>query len=170
MENPIIKYFLRFIILILVQIFILNNIQFSGYINPYLYIMFILLLPLNFPKWALLLLAFALGFTIDIFSNTLGLHIIATVAMAFARPTLLKIMLSKKELDTNSEPSIKENGTPWFFTYTLTLTIIHHMILFTLEVFRFNEYYKTIGRIVVSVIFTTLLIQITQYLIEKQRR
>ncbi len=56
---------------------------------------------MNFPNWALLILAFILGFFIDIFSNTLGLHIMATVAMAFARPTLLKILLSKKELETN---------------------------------------------------------------------
>ncbi len=170
MGNPIIKYILRFFALLLVQIFVLNNIQFSGYLNPYLYIIFIILLPLNFPNWALLILAFILGFFIDIFSNTLGLHIMATVAMAFARPTLLKILLSKKELETNSEPSIKENGITWFLSYAITLTVIHHFILFTLEVLRFNEYYKTLGKIIASVIFTTILIISTQYLIEKQRK
>ena len=72
-----------FILLVLVQVLVLNNIQFLGYIDPYLYILFILVLPVQMPRWFLLILAFALGITIDIFSNTLGMQAFATVFIAF---------------------------------------------------------------------------------------
>ena len=70
----VLKNIFRFIILVLVQVLVLNNIQFLGYINPYIYILFILSLPVRTPRWASLLLAFVLGLTIDIFANTPGMH------------------------------------------------------------------------------------------------
>ena len=74
---------LRFIFLILIQVFLLDNIQFMGYINPMIYVLFILLLPVRFPRWALLISAFAMGLIIDVFSNTAGMHTFALVFAAF---------------------------------------------------------------------------------------
>ena len=81
----------RFILLVLFQVLVLNNIQFLGYINPYLYILFILSLPVQMPRWFLLVLAFILGLSIDIFSNTLGMHAFATVFVAFFREGIIKL-------------------------------------------------------------------------------
>jgi len=67
MINSVIRYTVIFILLVLLQILLFNNIQFSGYVNPYVYIMFILLLPVEIPSWLLLILAFFTGMTIDIF-------------------------------------------------------------------------------------------------------
>jgi rod shape-determining protein MreD len=67
MINNIITSILRFVVLILVQVLILNNIHLGGYINPYLYVLFILLLPIETPKWAVLILAFFLGLGVDIY-------------------------------------------------------------------------------------------------------
>lgn len=83
----------RFIVLVLIQVLILNNIEFSGYINPFLYVLFILLLPFETPAWLLLVSGFALGLTVDLFMNTPGLHAAATVLTAFVRPFVLRILL-----------------------------------------------------------------------------
>jgi len=75
-------YIFRFIILVLLQIFIFSQIQFSNLINPYFYVLFVLLLPFDMPRSAMLLMAFFLGLTIDLFSNTLGMHAAACTWMA----------------------------------------------------------------------------------------
>ena len=80
---------LRFVLLVFFQVFILNNLQFGGFINPFVYILFILLLPFETPKWFLLVIAFILGFTIDLFFHTPGIHASATVFMAFFRHYVL---------------------------------------------------------------------------------
>jgi len=91
MINSILRYGLIFILLIMAQVLVFNNIQFSGYVNPYVYIMFILLLPVDIPAWLLLLLSFATGLIIDFFSGTPGMHTSATLTAGFVRPYVLLI-------------------------------------------------------------------------------
>lgn len=169
MTDVIIKNIIRFIGLLLLQVLILNNIQFSGYVNPYLYVLFILLLPFNTPNWLLIILAFLLGLSVDIFGDTLGLHATASVFMAFCRPTIMKLNYSKYELDIGVKPSVIEMGLNRFFAYSLILVSIHHVILFTLEVFDRHEFLLTFFRIIPSIIFTMLLVIISQYLFYKKR-
>ncbi|MBE0661734.1 MAG: rod shape-determining protein MreD [Bacteroidales bacterium] len=162
--NLSLQILLRFIILVALQVFILNNIHFGGYINPYLYVLFVLMLPYEIPGWALLALSFILGYTIDIFTNTPGMHLAATVFMAFSRPAVLRLLTQKQEYDPGSYPSLGSMGLQTFFTYAFLLVFIHHTSLFLLEVFRFSEILQTLMRSGLSMLFTMLLIIIAQYL------
>ena len=74
MANQLIKYGFIFIALVLTQVLVLNHIQFSGFVNPYIYVLFVLLLPMGSPRYVVLLLAFFIGLTIDVFSNSPGIH------------------------------------------------------------------------------------------------
>ena len=60
------KYFAKYLFLlpvyVLLQALILNQILFSSYINPFLYVILIIGLPIKTPKWFLLIYAFLLGF------------------------------------------------------------------------------------------------------------
>lgn len=86
MIRDLLKYTIMLVVLVLLQVLLLNNIQFSGYINPYMYVLFILLLPFETPRYLLLLLGFFLGLLVDIFSNTPGFHASATTFLAFCAP------------------------------------------------------------------------------------
>ncbi len=92
MINRILRFSLIFILLILLQVLLFNNIQFSGYVNPYVYIMFILLLPVEIPSWLLLIISFFTGLIIDLFTGTPGMHTSATVLAGFVRPYVLRII------------------------------------------------------------------------------
>ncbi len=164
MRNSLVINIIRFLLLIPVQVLILNHINFGGYINPYLYVYFILLLPLEIPGWLLLFSAFAMGYAIDLFSHTPGLHAAATVLMAFFRPLVIRSMGSRKDYESGMQPSIKDLGFVWFFTYSLILIFIHHIAFFYLEVFRFSNFFDTAERIVFSTLFTLIFVIITQYL------
>ncbi len=156
---------LRFFLLILLQVFILNNIYLGGFINPYFYIYFILLLPFEIPGGLLLLLAFLLGAGVDIFSNTPGLNISACLAMAYARPFVIRWISSGPDSLVGNNPSLKNQGLKWFLYYAISLILVHHFVLFYLEAFRFAEFFRTFIRMILSGTFTLLLVMISEYLL-----
>jgi rod shape-determining protein MreD len=157
-------YIVSFIVIVLIQLLLMNNIQFSGFINPYFYILFIILLPINIPKYLLLILGFVLGITIDIFSNTPGIHASATVFIAFLRP----FIINSYNLDDQEKmmiPSIANIGIKWFVKYVVIMIIAHHFFLFFVEVFSFSGILHTLLRCILSSIFTFVFILISQFLI-----
>ncbi len=154
----------RFVFLILFQVLILNNIQFGGYINPYFYIYFILLLPFETPRWLLLLSAFLLGILLDAFTNTFGLNASACVLMAFVRPFVISAISTGTEFMVGHSPSLKNQGLKWFAYYSIILVLVHHFALFYLEIFRFTEFFQTLLRVLLSSAFTLLIVFIAEYL------
>jgi len=148
---------IRFILLVLFQVLVLNNIQFLGYINPYLYILIILSLPVQMPRWFLLILAFFLGLTIDVFSNTLGMHAFATVLVAYFRDGIIKLFTNIEE-GNNPTPSFHTFGVSAYIKYVVIMVIIHHATLFTLEAFSFFQFWILLPKIILSSMVTILLI------------
>ena len=164
MTSKVLINIVRFAALVFLQVFILENINLRGYINPYLYIYYILVLPFEIPGWLLLTSSFLLGFTIDTFVGTLGIHTASSVLMAFSRPFVIKAIPSRKEFEPGMEPAISHLGFSWFFTYSIILIFIHHLALFYIEVFRFTDFFSTFLRVILSGLFTLLLVIIAQYL------
>ncbi len=152
------------LILIPLQVFLLDHINMGASVNPYIYVLFILLLPFETPGWLLLILAFFLGIIIDLFSGTIGMHASATVLMAFFRPIVMRIISAQRDFESGMKISIFETGFRWFFMYTFILVLIHHIGLFFIEVFRFSGFFRTLTMAFYSAIFTTFLIIIFQYL------
>jgi hypothetical protein len=161
------KNIIRFVLLAGLQVLILNHIHFGGYIYPVVYVYFILLLPFETPGWVLLLSSFAIGLSVDFFSNSLGLNAAASVLMAFCRPGIIKLLESKREYEKGIQPGIKDLGFQWFFFYALILVVVHHSALFFLEVFSFSEIRQTLNRIGMSSAATLVLIFVGQFLFTK---
>jgi rod shape-determining protein MreD len=163
MINSILRFGLIFVLLMLLQVLLFNNIQFSGYINPYIYILFILLLPVDIPAWILLLLAFAAGSVIDFFSGSPGMHSAATVLAAFTRPYILRVISPRDGYEANPEPSMITYGFRWFLTYSLLVVLIHHTALFYLEVFRLTEFFRTMFRVILSSLFSITFVLLIEF-------
>src|ERR1035437_2814316 len=148
------RYIVMFFVLVLLQVLILNNIQLSGYLNPYMYVLFILLLPFETPGWLVLILGFLLGLSVDIFSNTLGINAAATVLMAFSRQHLLRKLAPRGGFEMNASPNIHTYGLWWFVKYSLILILIHHLYLFYLAVFSFQFFFKTLFLSILNALIT----------------
>ncbi|MGQ1908768.1 rod shape-determining protein MreD [Marinifilum sp. RC60d5] len=166
--NIVLKNIIRFVVLVLIQVAILNNIQFSGFLNPYMYVLFILLLPFEIPNWLLLLLSFLVGISVDIFSGTVGMHASACVFMGYLRPYVLNYLSLRDGYEIGSYPGISSYGFAWFFKYSLTLIIAHHSFLFIIEVFSFANFSETLVRIIFSGFFSLILIVTSQFLMFKK--
>lgn len=169
MINDVVKNILRFLFLLLFQVLILNNIQLSGYLNPFLYVLFILLLPFQTSDWLVLILAFVLGISIDMFADTGGLHAAASVFMAFLRKPVLKLISPREGYDVVQKPTLQQFGFGWFFSYAGILVIAHHFFLFYMEAFRFSEFFSTFFRVILSSLFTLSLIFISQFFFSKHK-
>ena len=167
MINIIFKNIFRFLILVAIQVLILNNIQYSGFVVPFLYVLFILMLPFQTPVWAVLILSFLLGATVDILSDTIGLNIAASVLMGFLRYYVLKVLSPREGYEPGAQPSLKFFGISWFLRYSVPLVLAHHFFLFYLETFSFSEFFSTFFRVIVSTIFTIGLILLSQYIVNK---
>jgi rod shape-determining protein MreD len=163
MINSILRFGLSFILLMLLQLLLFDNIQFSGYVNPYVYIMFIILLPVEIPSWILLLLSFMTGLIMDLFSGSPGMHSSATVLAGFARPYILRIVSPRDGYELRSEPSMLNYGLRWFLIYTVLVVLVHHTALFYLEVFRFADFFRTMLRVLLSSLFTVSFIVLLEF-------
>ncbi len=162
MISRYINHILWFIMLVFIQVIFLNNVQVSGFINPFLYIIFILWLPIETPNWLLMVIATITGLFIDLFSHTLGMHMSACIFLSFCRPYILNLLAPRDGYESNLSPNIQNFGFSWFLTYACILTLLHHIFLFFVEIFRFNEFFSTLGRALLSSVMTLVLIFILQ--------
>ena len=159
-----IRYIGLFLFSVLTQVLIFDNIYMIGTVNIFIYVLFILMLPIETNKFLVLILAFILGLNVDIFNSTPGLHASATVLMAYVRPFVLNLYSPRDGYESNKLPGIKAYGLFWFIRYTLTLIVIHHFFLFFLEAFTFSHFFLTLLRILLSSV-STLLFVILGYLL-----
>ena len=170
MINLVSRNIFRMFILVLFQVLVLNNIQVSGYINPYMYVLFILLLPFETPRWLLLISGFVIGISIDLFANTLGMHTSATVFMAFLRPYILKLLMPHDEYEQSTYPRLYYYGFTWFLKYSLVLVFLHHTFLFYVEAFRITFFFHTMLRVLLSTLFSVFLILLSQFFIFRKQK
>lgn len=161
------KNFLRFCFIMLIQILILNKIslrwwsQPSGFpiFIPYVYPLFILLLTFETPVWLLIILGFITGITVDTFMNTAGIHACATVFIAYLRTNVLNALLPKNLSEyPNQSPSIKNMGWMPFLVYSGFLTLLHHIVFFTIELWNFSNIGYLLLKIAASAITSMLFI------------
>jgi len=157
-----------FVGLILLQIVVLNHINFLGYINPFLYILFIFYYPIKKINFQLIFLSFFLGLSIDIFSNSGGINAAATLFIAFIRIPVLKSVMGKREIDY-SITNIHKLPYGKVFVYIIILTFIHHFIVFGLEYFKWNDFGITISKTLLTSVFTIILIMISYTFIARKK-
>ena len=162
---------LRFALLIALQVLLLDHLDLAnGWVVPYLYVLFILMLPFELPTWGVLLLGFAAGATMDFFSSTPGMHAGASTVMAFARTWVLRLLAPRDGYEFGTTPTLQGMGFTWFLAYAALLVPIHHLWLFFTEVFRFDRLPETLGRGVLSALLTIVLIVLAQLLTGRQER
>lgn len=167
--NNIFSHIIRFLVLIILQVYILNNVLFFNIINPYVYIYFILLLPFETPPALLTILSFILGISVDLFSGTIAIHAFASTIIGFLRPFVLKIFAPYDGYEKNSAPTIDFYEVKWWIKYSLLLTFIHHAILFFTETFHFKHFFFTMIKIIASTILSMILMLLFQYFFHKKQ-
>jgi len=160
---------IRFVALLAFQILVLNNVELNGTINPYVYPLFILLLPISTPKWLLLILGFSTGLVVDVFSNSIGMHASATTLLAFLRPVVMQILTPRGGYEMLNSPSIKYLGFQWILAYTSILIVAHHFLYFAIEIASGAGIGYFILKFVITSIISLLIILLLQFLFQLKK-
>ena len=151
MSRTIFSTLLKFLLIALVQILLLNNIKIFGYIEPMFYIWFIILLPNNFPKWLVMLLGFLMGLTIDVFSAQVGFHTATAIFTATIKPLMLSWFTNNFDINTFS-PSAKEMGFANYLGFVSLMVFVHSLIFICIDTFSFSY----MGQLLLTILFSSI--------------
>jgi rod shape-determining protein MreD len=166
--NDSLANILRFILFLMLQLLLFNNIDFMGYLNPFPYVLYIILFPVNGNKPTLLVTSFLLGLFLDMFTNSGGVHATASLLLAYVRPSLFKFSFGLSyEYQT---VKIADKITPERISFLILAIFIHHLVLFLLEFFRLSLIVSVIGRTFLATIFTFFMCLLIIYLIKPNKR
>jgi|TARA_Y100000385_G_scaffold285993_1_gene347067 rod shape-determining protein MreD len=155
MNNIVFLNILRFVGLLLLQVLVCSNINFMGYVNPFVYLLFILLYPTSNNRLLFIFSSFLLGLCVDVFLDSGGAHAAATVLIAFLRPLFLKFSFGA----AYEYQAIKFSNTDFTkrLFYFLSVVVTHHLLLFSLVVFNQNESLLILNQTLYSTLFSLLL-------------
>jgi rod shape-determining protein MreD len=171
MIGTVIANLFRFVLLGLLQALLVDHIDVANsWVVPYLYVLALLMLPLNTPNWATLVIGFLTGLVMDLFSSTPGMHASACTVMAYARIFMLRALAPREGYDPLQRATVADMGLAWFITYAGMLVLVHHLWLFYVEVFRFDDFFAVLLRCIVSAMATLLLCLMAQLLMARAAR
>ncbi len=168
MSSTVLLNIARFFLLLFAQVLIFNKINFNDKINPYPYILFLILYPVNTNKTSFLVASFLLGLLVDMFFDSGGVHASACLVLAFLRPYIFKFAFGL----SYEYQTVKLNDvlTPQRFTFIVVAVLLHHFILFLLEIFQVSFIFEILWKTLLSAIFTIIVCIVIIYLIKPNRR
>lgn len=170
--SSLVKNIIRFMLFILVQVYVLDKIRLHQMVTPYLYFLFILWLPFKMNRTLLMLIAVVLGFTLDSFRHHPGFHMAACLLVAYVRPFLINILIPQEGAETSyDEPSFKSMGgfLPYFI-YAGVLCLLHNTWLFFLEAWQFGDTWYFFIKTILSTSISLLLILITELIFSRKQK
>ncbi|CAN5427655.1 rod shape-determining protein MreD [soil metagenome] len=159
-----------FIVYLLIQVMLFKQVVLFNTTFCFLYVAFILLLPIETNSLVLMAIAFLLGFFIDIFYDRLGLHALSLVLVAYLRNYWLGTITPQGGYDAGEGPTLAVNGLQWFMVYTVPLVFVHHFILFFTEASGFRIFWFTMLKVITSLMFTMTVMLFLQYFSFERRR
>jgi hypothetical protein len=163
-------HLLQFFIFVALQIFLVQYLVLFNTGFCFIYIAFLLFLPIQLPPVMLLLMGFTTGITVDTFYDTAGIHAASCVLLAYIRPHILRFLTPRDDYDANDSVNVRLMGWGWFTTYALVLIFLHHLLLFFLELGGIKVVGFTLLKVIVSTLFTFVVVVIVQLLFFSARR
>ncbi|MFA6702904.1 MAG: rod shape-determining protein MreD [Dysgonamonadaceae bacterium] len=156
MKAGVIKEIFLFLVLVVLQVFLLDRINIFGVATPILYIYFLLKLTLGRNRFYVIITGFLLGLIIDIFMNTPGMNAAATTIIAAFREPIIKLIYTRDAYDELT-PGINTDSKS-FIRLSISVVLFHQTLLFIIESFTLFNIQLTLLRIVASSILTLLII------------
>jgi len=168
--NNVISNLFRFVIFLSLQVLVFNNIKFLGYINPQVYIIALLLLPLEMKRWIQYIIAFLTGFVIDMFFQTFGIHAIASLIIIFIRPYFVFLLNGFRTYDGIFKPLPGIKDLKWIAMYVGVLAFLHQLIVTMIETFDMKEFFHSLWIALINTFFTTIIIICIKYLFYSEKK
>lgn len=158
------------LVYLFIQVLVLRDVVLFDKAFCFIYLAFLLLLPVDIGVLLLMGLGFITGFSVDLFYDSVGIHTAACVFIMFLRPFWTGMITPSGGYDPGTIPSVSNMGLQWFSIYSLPIIFLHHLLLLFIEAGGFTLFWFTLGKVILSTILTFLVIIIVQFLLYKRRR
>jgi len=155
---------ISFFLYVGVQVLFIKNLVLFNTAFCFVYVAFLLLLPLEIAPLWLLVIGFFTGFSIDLFYDSIGVNAAACVLLAFARPWWLSVVTPRGGYEEVQTPKLKTMGFFWFLSYALPLIFVHHLALLFIEEGGLRMFLFTFSKLIFSTILTFFVVVLSQYL------
>ncbi len=171
MTGNFIRYTFRFLVLLGLQVLVLRNVHLeqAPYMHLFIYPVMVLVLPMRFPTWVLLLIAFFMGVSVDSFYDSPGVHASASVFSAFCRPALIRLLQPRTGYSEALMPTAMENGIRWFLTYSTVFYLLHLVFYFSMAIFTPYFWQEILLSVAYSLLPAVFLATAYQYIFNPKR-
>ena len=159
MSRDNIIYIFQFFLLLFLQSFLLNNINLFGFINPNLYLLFIIVYRLDGNPTLLIIVGFVMGLLLDLLTQGSGGHTIATLTIAFLRLSIIKFSFG-----VNYDVPmgmIKGSLLRQRLLYFMLMVVIHHLVLYSIVYFSLDNTITILKNTLFTSFFTFIMVFIS---------
>ena len=164
-SNNLLSIF-QFILLLFLQVFLLNNINLFGFINPNLYLLFFIVYRFETNSILLIFLGFLMGLLLDLLTQGSGAHTIASLTIAFVRPIIIRTSFGiNYDIPMGMIEGTKQNQR---IIYILMMIIIHHLLLYIVIYFSFESILIILKNTLFTSFFTFIVVYISLGLFKAQ--
>lgn len=160
----ILRYIAHVFILLFLQLFLFRDTALLGVAYIFVHVGIVLLMPTEIPPIWAMVIAFCIGFLVDMFYDTIGLHAAACVLIAYFRPHIVGIFSVQGELNSMPEYNVESGGTLWFFQFALVSSFLFCSLLFILESTSLMIFFYALLKIIASSLATALFLTMYSYL------
>lgn len=163
-----IKFVVSFLFFALLQGIVFKNIILFEYAFCFIYVYYLLSLPVDTRPLVAILVGFGIGLIVDMFYDTGGIHAAASVLLMFVRSKWLNMITPQGGFDIGASPSIKISGSLWYVGYAVPAIFLHQLVLFYTESYGFGMFWFTLYKVILSTIFTFIMCIVLQVLFSKR--
>jgi rod shape-determining protein MreD len=147
----------RYLLIMVLQVLLFDQLQLWGACHPYVYVLCLLMMPITLPHSADMLIGAFAGFIMDIFCNSLGVHMAACILLMYIRPYLIGVIVNDKDR-LNEQISLHSIGMEALLKYTVIMVLIHHLTVFSLAAWSWSHMGFVLLETIVSSTITILLV------------
>lgn len=147
----------RYVIVMILQVLLFNQLQLWGVCHPYIYVLCLLMMPITLSQTTNMLIGALAGLVMDIFCNSLGVHIAGCILLMFIRPYVLGAIVNDTDR-LNEQISTRTIGLGAMIQYVAILVVIHHLTVFMLAAWSWQHIGWVLLETLVSSVITILVI------------
>ena len=151
------KQIVRYVLVMMLQVLLFDQLQLFGVCHPYIYILCLLMMPITLSHSADMLIGAGVGLVMDVFCNSLGIHMASCILLMFIRPYLLGAIVSDKDR-LNEQSCLRALGIEALIKYVVILVVIHHLTVFMLAAWSWAHIGFVLMETLVSGLITSAII------------
>ena len=158
MSKTVIQFALMFVVLVIAQSVIFNRIALFSVALAFVFIYFIVRLPISLGSSKVIALSFLIGVAVDIFSDTPGMNALACTVIGAMRRFVIRLYVPREDDVIRAVPSLRSLGPAVYAKYVATMSLLYCILVFSIEALSFFHPALLATRILASSLLTCVMI------------